>query len=73
MKKKELISLRTKKIEELKKLVKEKKLAYTQTLARAKSEEEKNLKKGKNLKKETAQILTFIREKEISQKEEKKL
>lgn len=54
MKKNEKLSLRTRKLEELKKTVSEKKRELL-----------KNLKKRKNLRREIAQILTIIREREL--------
>lgn len=65
MKRKDFITLRARKIEELAKIVSEKKRDLELLLLKASSGGEKNLKKGKNLKKEIAQILTLIKEKEI--------
>lgn len=65
MKKTEFKNLKTKKIEELKKLVRPKKLEITKTLAKIAGGQEKNLKKARNLKKELAQMLTIIKEMEI--------
>ena len=72
MKKTELKNLKTKKLEELKKLGKDKKLEIAKTLAKIAAGQEKNLKKAKNLKKELAQTLTFIKEMEIMKKLESK-
>lgn len=69
MKRKELQTLRGKKIAELSKLVIEKKQEILTFSTKVKASKEKNLKKAKNLKKEVAQILTIIREIELSKKE----
>ena len=65
MKKKDLLSLRQKGIDELKKLVASKRNEFYKSHAQMKSSGEKNLKKPKNLRHEISQILTIIREKEI--------
>jgi len=65
MKRKDFITLKTRKAEELAKIVSEKKRDLELLLVKVSSGGEKNLKKGKNLKKEIAQILTLIKEKEI--------
>ncbi len=62
MKKNDYKNLKTKKIEDLKKMVSEKKLELTRLLSNKVSKADKNLKKGRNLKKEIAQILTLVRE-----------
>lgn len=72
MKKTEFKNLKTKKIEELKKLVRPKKLEITKTLAKIAGGQEKNLKKARNLKRELAQVLTIIKEMEIMSKLESK-
>lgn len=73
MKKKEIRDLREKKAEALANLVSKKKLELGQAVAKSKAGSEKNLKKGAHLRRDIAQILTVIREKEIAQKEEKKV
>ncbi len=70
MKKKDLASLREKKIEDLKKLVKEKKDELKKAQIKLVSGKEKNLKKVKNLKTEIAQMLTLIRESQLIVKKE---
>lgn len=70
MKKKDLTSLREKKVEDLKKLVEEKKSELRKTQTELASKKEKNLKKVKNLKIEIAQVLTLIREGQLIVKKE---
>ena len=65
MKKKELVSLRSKTITELTKMVIEKRVDVATSYAKIKAGHEKNVKKAFNLRKELAQILTILREKEI--------
>lgn len=65
MKKKDYVSLRTKKTEELVKSVREKKNELAGVAGKVKTGEEKNLKKMHNLRLEIARLLTIIREKEI--------
>ena len=65
MKKKDISDLRTKKLEDLLKLVSDKKKEIGKVALKIKSGEEKNLKKVKNLKLEVARILTIVKEKEI--------
>lgn len=69
MKKKDYISLRTKKADELKKSVREKKNELATIAGKVKTGEEKNLKKMHNLRLEIARLLTIIREKEILESE----
>ena len=69
MKKKDLTSLKSKSIEELKKLVAEKKLASETAQLKVIAGQEKNLKARKNLRIEIARILTLITEKGIVEKE----
>jgi ribosomal protein L29 len=69
MKKKELIKLREKTVEELKKLSSDKRLELIKIESELKGGKEKNLKKVKNQRHELAQILTIVREKEIMEKE----
>ena len=68
MKKKELISLRTKTAKELAKIVYEKQTEGTKKKMEIMGGKEKNLKAHKNLSREIAKILTLIREKEIIEK-----
>lgn len=70
MKKKDLQSLRSKSIKELKKTVTDKKLEASEVFVKIKSGQEKDLKKVKNLRTDIAQILTVIKEKEIMDKKE---
>jgi len=72
MKKKELTNIRSKKIQDLVKMVVEKKKEATMVYSKMKAGQEKNLKKGKNLKKDIAQIMTIIKERELSEKQESK-
>ena len=65
MKKNDFKNIKTKKVEDLKKMVSEKKLELMKLLSNKASKGEKNLKKGRNLKKEIAQILTLVREKKL--------
>ena len=70
MKKKDLQSLRSKSIKELRKMAFDKKLEASEAFVKIKSGQEKNLKKVKNLRTDIAQILTAIKEKEIMDKKE---
>lgn len=72
MKRNDFKSLKTKKVEELKKIVSEKKLELLKLLSNKVSKGDKNLMKGRNLKKEIAQILTLVKEMEIIKKIETK-
>ena len=65
MKKNDYKNLKTKKAEDLKKMISEKKLELLKLLSNKVSKGDKNLKKGRNLKKEIAQILTLVRESEL--------
>jgi ribosomal protein L29 len=67
MKKKDLANLRTKTISELLKMSVERKNEADQEYAKIKAGQEKNVKKSFNLRKELAQILTILREKEITE------
>jgi ribosomal protein L29 len=73
MKTKDLVKLRTKKLEELRDLAKKKKLEFVKLAALVKVGEEKNVKKKAGLKQEIAQILTIIREREIVEQEKLEL
>ncbi len=69
MKKNDYKNLKTKKIEDLKKMVSEKKLELSKFLSKKTASGEKNLKKGKSLRKDIAQILTVVKETEILDRE----
>ena len=71
MKKKDISSLRTKKEEELLKMLAEKRLEAARGKAEVKAGTEKNLKKVTHLRREIAVILTILTEKSLMQKEEK--
>lgn len=71
MKRKDLMNLRAKSLSELGKMLSEKKVGLSQFNANFKTGSEKNLKKGSMTRREIAQILTIIREKQISEKSEK--
>lgn len=60
MKRNDFKNIKTKKTEDLKKMVSEKKLELIKLLSNKSSKGEKNLKKGRNLKKEIAQVLTLV-------------
>ena len=62
MKKNDFKNIKTKKVEDLKKMVSEKKLELIKLLSNKASKADKNLKEGRNLKKEIAQISTLVRE-----------
>ena len=65
MKKKDFNLLRSKDIQELKKMALEKKKEAILAFASMKSGKEKNFKKSYSIRKEVARILTLIKEKEI--------
>lgn len=65
MKKKELKDLRTKKVNELKKMVADKKMQDIKIYSDRQVGKEKNLKKGANLRADISKILTIISEMEI--------
>lgn len=67
MKKKDLKSLRTKDIKELKKMVETKRSEAANSHVKRLAGQEKNLKKVKNLRREIAQLLTIIKEKELTE------
>ncbi|OGM57962.1 50S ribosomal protein L29 [Candidatus Woesebacteria bacterium RIFCSPHIGHO2_12_FULL_46_16] len=71
MKRRELVDLRKSEAKDLTSKVKEKKLELAKSRVKIVSGEEKNVKKVANLKKEIAQLLTIIREKELTQVETK--
>jgi ribosomal protein L29 len=73
MKKKEKEALKSKEASEAKKLLSERKLELEKAVAEMYGGKEKNLKKARNLRREIAQILTIIREKEILEREAKKV
>ncbi len=68
MKKKEIIDLRSKDIEALKKIAYEKKLEAGKIKTKIAGGKEKNLKAFTNLRRDLARALTLIREKEIIEK-----
>ena len=72
MKKNDLVKLRGKKLSEIEDLLKNKKLEFIKTKTNLKAKREKNLKKAKILSHEVSQILTIIRERELSESESTK-
>ncbi len=72
MKKKELQGLRTKKQDELQKMLVDLKSEIIKAKADIITSREKNFKKVKNLRHNLSQLLTIIKEHEIMEKEEKK-
>jgi len=72
MKSKELTKIRSESIEDLGKLVDEKRKELAISFADRKAGKEKNLKVSMGLRRDIAQIMTIIREKEISNEEKKK-
>lgn len=72
MKKKEFKELKTKKVAELLKEVSEKKNEVTKYLSGMYAGREKNLKKAKSLRRDIAQILTVVKEKEVTEEKEGK-
>ena len=68
MKKKDIASFRSKKVDELKKLITEKKLETTKVWAEIKAGKEKNLKKVSVIKRDIAKLMTITREFEILKK-----
>lgn len=72
MKSKDLKTLRNKNRQDLKKVLTDKKEELAKSYIRMKGGQEKNLKKSWRLRKDIAQILTLIREKEMSKKSTKK-
>lgn len=71
MKRKEFNELKTKKVEDLKKMFTAKKLEHAKLKAKIVSGGEKNLKVAKNLRLFIARIATLITEKEFVEKETK--
>ncbi len=71
MKKKDLRQLRTKTIEEIKRLVAQKKQELLLYYAKIKSGKEKNTSMLKNIRRDIAQMLTIVREKEILERNKK--
>lgn len=69
MKKRDYREFKMKEITDIKKAFDEKKSDLIKVGPAIKAGKEKNLKKAKNLRREIAQILTAIKEKEISKKE----
>ncbi|MBI3443533.1 50S ribosomal protein L29 [Candidatus Woesebacteria bacterium] len=68
MKRKDLKSLREKERQDLMKILDEDKRGLNKIFLNLGAQKEKNLKAGKLLKRDIAQILTIIREKELSEK-----
>ena len=69
MKRNDLLKLRGKAKEELKGLAEVKKLEFLKVKANIKAKREKNLKKAKILRHELSQVLTILREKELTEKD----
>ncbi len=67
MKKKEIISTRSKTVSELKDLAATKKEELAKVRTDITITREKNLKKAKNLRKEISQLLTIAKEKELTE------
>lgn len=72
MKKKDLKTLRNKSKQDLRKTLIERQENLAKSYIKMKGGQEKNLKKSWRLRKDIAQILTLIREKEMSKKSAKK-
>lgn len=68
MKTNDLKSLKIKEPSELKKILVTKRSELLKLVSKKVASGEKNLKKSRNLRKEIAQVLTIIKEEEISQK-----
>lgn len=73
MKKKDLMKLRERKLEDLKSLADKTRDELIKIGLNLAAKREKNLKMVKSQRRELAQILTIIKEKEILQKESKKI
>ena len=71
MKKKDIASLRTKKQDELLKMLAERKFDAARAATEIKAGTQKNLKKVTILRKEIAVILTILTEKSLMEKDEK--
>ena len=72
MKKAELTKLRAKGVDVLKKMAADRRIELTKVKADTKAAREKNLKKVKNLRRDIAQILTLVREKELTATQRRK-
>ncbi len=72
MKKKEITDLRSKKIEDLRKMADVKRAEVLKTKMKIMGGKEKNLSLKRNLSRDLAKILTLVREKEIIESLEKK-
>lgn len=72
MQKKELNELKTKTVEKLKEEAEAKRLAIYKFKSELKAGQEKNLKKGKMLRRDLSQILTVLKEKEMTERKEEK-
>ncbi|MBI2066300.1 50S ribosomal protein L29 [Candidatus Woesebacteria bacterium] len=69
MKRKDLVDLKIKEVEDLNKVLGDKKAQLEKVMVNIRAGKEKNLKSAKNLKRDISQILTIVREKEIGEKE----
>lgn len=69
MKRKDLVDLKTKEVEDLNKILGEKKTKLEKLMVNISAGKEKNLKSASNLRRDISQILTIMREKEILKKE----
>lgn len=67
MKKEELKKLRAKDMKELEKVLNESQKQLGESSLKIVGAKEKNLKKVRNLRRDIAQILTIVREKELTQ------
>jgi ribosomal protein L29 len=72
MKKNELRDMRSKTLEELRKLIDTNKLELASFITKVGAKTGKDVKKAKNLRINIAQLLTLVREKEIIETEENK-
>lgn len=71
MKKKEFSELKNKAVEKLWSEAEAIRLSIFRFKAELRAGKEKNFKKGKNLRKDLSQILTVIKEKEMTEKQQK--
>jgi len=70
MKKKEIKTLKTKSNDDLLKTLEKKRLELLKTTLKIKAGEEKNVKKAKNLRIDISQILTILKENELTKGKE---
>lgn len=68
MKKEELKKLRAKDMKELEKVLNESRKLLSESYLKIAGAKEKNLKKVRNLRRDVAQILTLMKEKELTEK-----